>query len=37
MVAVTVSVSPVDTLMTHWSVLVPARVQTTEVTVTPGS
>jgi hypothetical protein len=36
-VAVFVTTSPVENLMTQWSVSVPDGVQTTEVTVTPGT
>lgn len=35
--AVFVKVTPLESVVTHWSVLVPDGVQTTEVTVTPGS
>jgi hypothetical protein len=35
--AVVVSVTPLDSVMTQWPVLLPDGVQTTEVTVTPGS
>jgi hypothetical protein len=34
--AVVVLVCPLDSVMAHWSVLLPEGVQTTEVTVTPG-